>query len=231
LFPVAKVIEVEAFSLDNWNLAFSSRNPDLPTEMRTRLQKYIPKNGEEAMADLDKYIDEKPGADWGTNLVAEHTMISKNQSSFEALVKVSLKPLLYTESPIRLASHDGSLTLILSSMGSENIYNTLRLEAKERAGKEIQETVLPEIKQFQVINIPAIKYFGVIDIYGTKDFSEPDSTPKPELVALVASVQNCRKLANAEMTEEDFVAASDVYIVGKIAIDQVRKVKVSLGKE
>ena len=104
-------------------------------------------------------------------------MISKNPSSLEALVKVSLSPLLDTESPVRLASNDGNLTLLLSSMGSENVYNTLRLEAKERAGEEIQKTALPEMRQFDIINSPAFKYFGVIAVYGTKDFSEPRLHP------------------------------------------------------
>jgi hypothetical protein len=33
------------------------------------------------------------------------------------------------------------------------------------------------------------------------------------------------------MAEEEFVAASDVYIVGRDEIDQVRRVKVSLGRD
>lgn len=221
LWPVASVINVEASSKNDWSLAFAYGNKD-----------YRPKTGEDAAADLDRYINDRPTADWGAKLVAEHTLISKNRSTLDSLVKVSLKPLLYTSSPVRLASQDGRLTLLLTSMGSENIYNTLRLDAKERAGEEIQKTVLPEIKQFQVVNSPAIKYFGVVVVYGTKDFSEEDSTPDPEIVALVAPVENCRKLADAEMTEEDFVSASDEYIVDRDdATNQVRKVKASLGKE
>jgi hypothetical protein len=221
LWPVASVIEIQAFSRNNWSLAFAYGKKE-----------YQPKTGEDAATDLDKYINERPGTDWGAKLVAEHTLISKHRSTLESLVKLSLNPLLYTSVPVRLASHDGSLTLLLTSIGSKNIYNILRLKAKERAGEEIQKTVLPEIKQFQVVNSPTIKYFGVLAVYGTKDFSEPDSTPEPELVALIASAVNCRKLANAEITEEDFVATSDVYLVDRDeADDQVRKIKVSLGED
>jgi hypothetical protein len=223
LFPVVQVIEQESSDRTDWDLAFAYEEKE---------EKYKPKTGEEAAADLDKYVDERPGADVGVNWVAEHTLLTKYRDTLESLVKVSLRPLLYTVYPVRFASHDGDLTLLLASLGSVNVYNTLRLEAKERAGKELAETVLPELRQFQIVKCPACKYFGVISVYGTKDFSESGSTPKPELVALVASVENCRKLADAEMTEEDFVAASDVYIVDRDEVtDQVRKVKVSLGKE
>ena len=128
---------------------------------------------------------------------------------------------------MRFASKDNGLVLVEASVGSDNVYNTLRLETKERAAKEIVATILPAIKQFRGINVPDVKSFGVVAIYGTKDFSAPDSTPRPEVVALVASVENCRKLDQAEITEEDFVASSDIYLVDKDSAD-ARKVKISL---
>ena len=222
LFPVAKVIEVEAASRTRWSLAFAYDDKE---------GKYK-HSGEDAVGDLEKYINEKPGPDWSPGLVAEHVLITKDRTDLEALVRASLKPLLYAQTPVRLASSDGGLTLLLTSLGSENVYNTLRLEAKERAAKEIQKTVLTAIKQFRVITSPGIKNFGVMVVYGTKDFSSPDSAPEAEAVALVAAAATCQKLADAEITEEEFVASSDVYIVDRDDItNQVRKVKISLDKE
>ena len=161
-------------------------------------------------------------------LVAEHTLVARNQTVLSRFLRQITEPLLYTgESPVRFASKDNGLVLVEASVGSDNEYNTLRLETKERAAKEIVATILPAIKQFRGINVPGVKSFGVVAIYGTKDFSAPDSTPEPEVVALVASVENCRKLDEAEITEEDFVASSDIYLVDKDSAD-ARKVKISL---
>ena len=219
--PLATVIEVEAFSRTSWELAFAYKDA-----------KYKPKNGDEAAGDLEKWASETLASDEPPRLAAEHALIARNRAEFETLVKVSRAPLLYTQTPVRLASKEGALTLLLTSLGSQNVYNILRLDAKQRAAKEIESTVLPGIKQFQVINSPAIKNYGVIAIFGSKDFSDADSSPKAEVVALVAPATVCRKLADAEITEEEFVALSDVYIVDRDQLtDEVRKVKVSLGRE
>jgi len=220
--PVATVIEDEASSRTDWDLTIAYRHKDYP-----------PKSAQQAIGDLDKYVllKPEPGGD-SPQLLAEHLLMGKYHADLDKLVSVSFGPLLYTVTPVRLASREGELTLLLTSLGSVNIYNTQRLDARGRAAKEIQATVLPEIKQFRVVTAPAIKNFGVIVIYGTKDFSEEDSTPKPELVALVASAGNCRKLAAATMTEEDFVAASDTYIVDKDeVVPDVRKVRIALGND
>ncbi len=220
--PVATVIEAEASSRTDWDLTIAYRHKDYP-----------PKGAQQAVEDLDKFVLSKPEPGGNSpRLLAEHLLMGKYHTDLDRLVSVSLGPLLYTVTPARLASKDGELTLLLTSIGSENVYNTLRLDARERAAKEIQATVLPELKQFRVVTAPAIRNFGVIVIYGTKDFSEEDSTPKPELVALVASAGNCRKLIAATMTEEDFAASADTYIVDKDQVlADVRKIRISLGND
>jgi dTDP-glucose pyrophosphorylase len=117
----------------------------------------------------------------------------------------------------------------LATKGSTTVYNTLRLDAKQRAIKEIQETVLPAMKRFAVavVNSADIKNFGVVVAYGSRDFSDELST-KAEVVALVASAERCKKLADAELTEEEFVDAADVYVMDRDSINDLRKIKASI---
>lgn len=215
--PIAELVEVSAYK-NSWDLAFAFNSVE---------EKDKPKSGDTAASDLSTYVAEKPGPDWGPKLTAEHVLIVRNQAVLIRFLKQVTKPLLYLDLAVRFASKDNDLVLVETSVGSNNIYNTLRLETKQRAAKEIEATVLPAIKQFRGINVPGVKSFGVVAVYGTKDFSAPDSTPKPEAVALVASVENCRKLDEAEITEEDFVASADIYLVDKDSFD-ARKVKISL---
>lgn len=214
--PVLEILQDAPSSQTLWDLASSSEQKD----------QYKPKTGDEAAEDIEKYTQEKLGTKSLPELIAEQRLMEKYRSELEALLKASSVPLLYNELPVRFASRDGELTLLLTTVASDNVYNTLRLETKERAAKEIQDTVLPELKQFRIVRSPAIKNFGVIVVYGTRDFSDSDSSPRPETVALIASAANCQKLEEAEITEEDFVASSDIYIVGQTLA--VRKVKLSL---
>ena len=92
LFPVAKVIEVEAASKTGWGLAFAHDDKE---------GKYK-HSGDDAAGDLEKYINEKPGPDWSPGLVAEHVLITKDRTDLEGLVRASLKPLLYAQTPVRL---------------------------------------------------------------------------------------------------------------------------------
>jgi hypothetical protein len=216
--PIATLVEVSASDKSSWSLAFA---------FSTRDEKDKPKSGDDAATDFGAYVAEKPESDWGPMIVAEHTLVVRDQTVLSRFLRQITKPLLYSMIPVRFASKDNGLVLVEASVGSDNVYNTLRLETKERAAKEIVATILPAIKQFRGINVPDVKSFGVVAIYGTKDFSAPDSIPEPEVVALVASVENCRKLDEAEITEEDFVASSDIYLVDKDSAD-ARKVKISL---
>jgi len=224
LLPLVEVIEVESDARTEWDLAAASDTGD-----------HRPKSREEGVADINKFIAMRVTADnTRRGLVAEQALFKKHRDSLSKLVSVSPRPFLYGETPVRFASKDGALTLLLTTLVSQNVYNTLRLDAKQRAAKEIEDTVLPAMSVFSLVSSTAdIKSFGVIVVYGTRDFSETDSilSRKGEVVALVASADRCRKLGQAELTEEEFVDSADVYLVDRDMIGGVRKVKVSLGEK
>ena len=217
--PLERLLGV-ACDTSAWELAFAFGERDKKDE---------PKKGEDTVSDLTKSVSEKATPDWGQWLIAEHGLLMRNQSALSRFLGRSTMPLLYTSLPMRFAEKDGSLVLLETCVASDNVYNTLRLSAKERAAKEIDATVLKAMKEFRNLSLPEVKSFGVVAEYGTRDFSEHDSRPKPEMVTLIASVSNCRKLDQLEITEEDFVALSDVYILEN-AFGEVRKVKISLGQ-
>ncbi len=218
---VVEMIGVESSNRTEWYLAFNSDNPS-----------YRPKTAEQGAADFEKFVTSKPDPPLPPKLAYEFAVLARNKAELSRLASVTLGRLIYIQDPVRLATKDGELTLFITSIGSDHVYNTLRLDTRQRAAKEIQASILPELKQFRSLSVPSIKNYGVIAIYGTKDFSQEDSSPRPELVALVASASNCRKLADATITEEDLVAASDVYVVDEDdVLGDVRKVKVVIGQD
>jgi hypothetical protein len=199
-----------------------------------RFKQERPKNGEDAVKDLEAYIARFP-----KNKYRERDLFAKYHDTLIRFVKSLPGPLLYPSCcTIQLALKDQSITLLLTSVGSTNVYNVSRLTAKERAAKELEATVLPAVRWFNQIESDEFENFGVVVFYGTQDFSGDDFerglSAKPELVALVAPAEKFKKLSRAEITEEDFVERADVYLVDRDHIaatnpDAVRKVKVSLG--
>jgi hypothetical protein len=219
LFSLVEVIGIESFARTYWELA-AEKNAD-----------YKPKSAQEAIAGIDEFIGSSVGTDEGRRgLLVEQALFKKHRASLSDLVSLSLLPLLYDEAPVRFALKDEALTLLLTTLASEDVYNTLRLDAKQRAATEIQAVALPAIKQFRVVDSPDIKNVGVLVVYGTRDFSKSDSilTRKGELVGLVAQADRCKRLGRAELTEEEFVDTADVYLVDRDMTSGVRKIKVSL---
>jgi hypothetical protein len=259
LRSVAWVIDVDALEAKTeWRLAASQlaiRNLSVTADVNTLLsqlpisgapvspappeEKNVAKTGQEAVSDMDAFIRKKVAVDEAyRGFFVEQALFKKYRSSLIDLVTASFRPLVYLESPVHFGLKENDLTLLLNTLASENIYNTLRLDAKERATKEVVATVLPAIRQFRVISHSAeIKNFGVIVAYGTRDFSQEDFSLnwEPEVVALVAQADRCRKLDQAELSEEEFVDTADVYVVDagpqKGTGLAVRKIKVSLSNK
>ena len=221
LDSAARVIGGEWSAKTSWNVTFHYHDP-----------KYPPRDAARAAADIDRGIDlhhaSRAAKEPRPDIVEEWDLIEKYRADITNLVRVT-GPFLYSEPgvPVGFALKDNNLTLILASLGSTNVYNT-RLDAKQRATREIQETVLPAIRRFAVVTSTDIKNFGVMVAYGSDDSSEEPST-RGEIVALVASSEKCRKLADAELTEEEFVDSADVYLMDRDTVGEVRKVKVSIG--
>jgi hypothetical protein len=213
---LAEVIDVEAFARTQWQLA--ALDP----------KEHPGKTNEEAVATLSAFIGEKVTKDERRGYVAEHALAVKHRQSLIELVNLSPLPLFYGEIPVRFALKDNSVTLLLTALGSNSVYNTLRLDPKQRAAKEIEKTLLPAMKRCEFLKASGIENFGVLVVYGSKDFSESDETPKAELVALVARVDRCMKLAQAQLSEEEFVDTADVYLVDRDMVGGVRKIKISL---
>ena len=222
LDSVAKVIGDLWTTKTNWNLTVNYHD-----------ERYPPKGADRATADIDAVIDirrkERAAKETRPGTIDEWDLIEKYRADITKLFSVS-GPLLYTGLPVGFALKDNGITLILESLGSANVYNTLRLDSKQRATKEIQETVLPAIKRFAVVDSTDIKNFGVVVAYGSKDFSDESEVGnlEAEIVALVASSETTKKLAAAELTEEEFVDAADVYLMDRDTIKELRKIKVSI---
>lgn len=126
---------------------------------------------------------------------------------------------------------DSALSLLFSGVVSDNVYNTLRLTAKERAAKVIATYILPALRIVaEDFNTKEIKYFGFSCVYGSKDFGndEPNGT-KAEFISFLAPSDLVRKYNSSDITESELVNAADIYISDRdMQLREIKKIRIAI---
>jgi hypothetical protein len=125
--------------------------------------------------------------------------------------------------------NDTALSLLISGVVSDNVYNTLKLTAKQRAAKVITTYILPAFKTVaENFTDKEIKYFGISCVYGGKDFGDDDPNgTKAEFVSFLAPSSLIKKYASSDITEDELVNAADIYISDRdMGFHEIKKIKI-----
>lgn len=137
--------------------------------------------------------------------------------------------LYYDDFPFVLYSVNKQPALIFSWISSDSVYNTLRLSARERAAKEFHASIVPVlIEMSQQLSDTSFGYYGASVVYGSKDFTEEDSTAKADALMVVASSEDCRKTAKAEITEQELADRSQIYLMERQGGGNILRVKIQV---
>jgi hypothetical protein len=160
--------------------------------------------------------------------------VSKYQSgllvSLDNLRYQTDKGLLYSneETPFRFLIYDGQKLLLVSSIVSTQIYNSLRLNDRARAAKELHSTAIPALREiYQALAGTDLKYYGVIVVYGVKDFSDEGIfATHTEVIAIISNSAVIGSLADGKTTEEEMADKSSIYLESADPGSQLVKVKV-----
>jgi hypothetical protein len=141
---------------------------------------------------------------------------------------------LYSENdmPFRVCAKEKSEGLILSSVGTDEIYNTLKLDQRQRAAKEFHSTAMPILVKMRtaLLETPA-EFYGVIVSYGSRDFSHEDIGGldiRPDVLVVVTDRENGRSLDEGKITEDEFADKSDIYLLPGVAGSPLVKVRLKL---
>lgn len=134
--------------------------------------------------------------------------------------------------PIRFVQKDNKLTFIVSSLAAGVTYNTIRLSAKERAAKAIENIIIPAMKDLAFyFNKTEVENIGIALTYCTKDFVKDDSKYdiEAETVSLITGIAIVKKYFDSEITQEELVEQSDIYMCDRDqSICGTKKIKVTL---
>jgi len=126
--------------------------------------------------------------------------------------------LLYSDNdmPFRVFAKEKSEGVLISTVTSNQIYNTLKLNARQRAAKEFDSTAMPILREMRrALSQTPAQFYGVMILYGTRDFSESEIgglDVRPDILAVVTDGENCRNLEDGKITGDEFADKCDIYL-------------------
>ena len=130
--------------------------------------------------------------------------------------------------PTIFVNVNGRTGLIITNVTTDTIYNTLQSTSKKRAEKVLVENILPTIHNiYEPFKNTDISYLGISFYYGSKDFSDDSNFGlKPEVVMLVVPMDSCRRFVENEITDQELLDSSDIFLSDRNMINSFKKIKV-----
>ncbi len=171
----------------------------------------------------------------GFNLV-EFNLLKKYENKFqkllpELLVKNnSINEIITSTIPFRIVNKNRELALLTTTLSIDNVVNTLKYPTSEdrvpfMISSKILQILLNIYEQFKDTDI---KNFGVVIIYGYQNFSEVQkSSPKPELVSVLASKKNIKEFIDGKINSNKLIQNSDIYLSNIELNETINKINVS----
>ncbi|NNV57359.1 hypothetical protein [Limnovirga soli] len=127
---------------------------------------------------------------------------------------------------IVLKKETGESVLILNALKSDDILNTLKLTAKERAAKEAEAWILPALNEIpDDLDKLGLKTIGINIVYASKDFSDDSyGATKAENLVVLAPIIQVKKYKNGDITENQLLKLSEAYMCSREVGNELKKI-------
>lgn len=225
---VKKILERTAFDKISWQIQNTEKE-------------YNPKPAILVINDIDNYLikwkpnDDSLGIEFRPKKI--FALIKKYRNKFDSIFidfnNTNTNRFVYFHEvalPIYFGLfNDTALSLVISGVVSDNVYNTLKLTSKQRAAEVIATYILPALKTLaNNFTNKEIKYFGMSCVYGSKDFGDDDpNATKGEFVSFLAPSRLIKKYASSDITEDELINAADIFISDRdMEIHEIKKIKI-----
>lgn len=202
-------------------------------------QEHAPTKAEDVPADIEKYLLSNSSG-FGYDLIKKYKVnIDTTFQRLKLLGTDQLGNFFYDHDqrasyphPVHFLNYgvDMAISLIISGVFIDKVYNTLKLTSRQRATKVVTTYLLPALKHCaENFNGSEIKYFGITAVYGSKDaLNESALATEAEYVALIVPASLIKKFASGEITEDELLKAADIYVSDRDMITGVKKIKITL---
>jgi hypothetical protein len=198
-----------------------------------------PINAEDVIFLVRAYLAEVPTEDKYDGNIAEWNLIKKYYSNIEKLFDKlglmgsdQLGQFLFFKGvnlPIKFALYGTTETsVIVQNVYIDNVYNTIQLTSKQRATRVMTGYILPELASIaEAFPGEEIKYYGMTCIYGSKDFTDKSKFAlRGEFVGFIAPSKIIKQYIAGDITEDDLVSASSIFISDREMVSGIKKVSI-----
>jgi hypothetical protein len=227
-WSLAEAAALGHFNGATWSLSIEYKKEDYPLLSR-----------DEFIANLAASADADPAAEKRADRRANRRLLKANLDATEAVVRAV--PSIVGETLIALlgkgddsvlfARRGETRCLIVPTLGVAEVYNTLRMEPKERAQKIATMVALPALRamsEVDKLDKAGIKCIGVGVSFGAKSFAAggpplADMTMS-EFLQVTGLVSDVRLLAKGELAEEELLGRVDVFSQDRTMGPEVKKI-------
>jgi hypothetical protein len=129
--------------------------------------------------------------------------------------------------PIVFADRNGQVALLISGLVSESVFNTLKTSANQRAALVAKKMVIPSVKDFKGLEGTDIQFYAISVLYSSKDFVKDDDA-RPEYLMFVAPAKACHAFIRLELSDQDLLDASDIFVSDREMGTDFRKTKLQI---
>jgi hypothetical protein len=127
--------------------------------------------------------------------------------------------------PVEFLENNKEAALLFPPISTGTVFNSLRTTERTRAATGLTDFVLPLLRRMpSEMDDGQVKLIAVAAIYGVRDFLNSADVPSGEAVCIVVDISTALRFAKGDITDDEFVAASDVYLAKG---GEVSKVKLS----
>lgn len=114
--------------------------------------------------------------------------------------------------PFNFVLNNGQIAFVQTGISSKYDFNSLKLNADDRAKYVIKNIILPSLSNFEsLLKIPTIQYFAIVVGYKAKNFSDDTDIGTRELTSLIVSKMVLKQYIKSLITDEDVMKKSLSY--------------------
>ena len=125
---------------------------------------------------------------------------------------------------------DTALTLIISGIYIDKNYNIQTLTSKQRSANVITSYFLPKFRNLvSSLSENEVKYFGMACVFVSRDFSDKSYvSASAEFVSIIAPKNLITKYVAGDLSEDELISSSDIYICDRDMKGAIKKIKISI---
>lgn len=185
------------------------------------------KESTKTVQDVIAYLDSIQGEEG--NLIIKYR--NQIRQLLNALDAMSGRTPFYFESAAVKSLHYKDGNCIIINLALDIVYNTIRTTSNSRFAEVLRACIIPHLSHFsKEFKSEEIINFGIIITYGSRNILGKTGYPelKAESGCIIINKNDCRKFTDGEITENELLANSSVYLSDRDMIGGIKKVDIKI---